>query len=865
MVYFSKFIKFIFQKKKTLILVLGLGLFLSLIPLYSAQAANWWDFPGQIFNYLVTLPLRTTALLVAIPLAIIAMVTGVLYTIVIVSLGWLKVIALSVPVIPSKVGVVQAGWEITHNLANMGFILILVFIGLATILKIKEYEAKKLLPVLIIVALLINFSPVIVGFIVDISNIITNFFLNLGTWETTITIWEMIGNYFADAFSIMTELGDVWEIVGSIIGTLVLGAVLTCFFAYSAWIYLLVAVLLVVRIIILWILMILAPLAFLFYVLPAGRKLAREWWQQLVQWAILAIPLGFFLFLSFKVLEYTTQVKGFFQADTLKGDVGSVELGGDLDFGNFTGQLAEVLGVILVPLVSIVMLHIGYKLSRRYMPAAANQIIGGIEKGFKMAAGAAVVAATGGAAAGLAAKGLAGAARGAQRMEAAAAKLPGGKVWSKPFTKPISWATRGTERAIAPQLLEYAAKTRKLPDKEIEKIDKMTGPEAEAYVNAKTGTLPAGLKSRQKLQYMARMADKETLEQTSQAFQDEAKATRRDVFVSENPHLQKEAASIAKSLGDVSEEELVHSKLVGMPSKTTNDKMARKDKENEIREDVEKTKNIIQSRIGEDDFIVEVGLKLKYITKEEVDTDKPAALAKARIKITEQDLKNVAAEATYVKDFKPNDIKKMINPDTLAARVGISLGSPKNLQRIQDNFGNKKLRGVIEGKGGLNDAMSSPKKLEEFYRVNSQMVKAIFTSPAYRELDIEGRKHMPPKKGRPNLRAFLEKMDREKGTPEELAKEAVKGALEEIRKEKRVAAPPSVSQLENRVNELKINIEKMGNEYKSLRKAKPPGFKERAEGLRSHITELKKELREVGNTIRQAKKVSGKKKPEKTS
>ncbi|GAF67718.1 unnamed protein product, partial [marine sediment metagenome] len=91
-------------------------------------------------------------------------------------LGWV--------ISPSFIGVkftdnpfVNVGWTLTRDLANMGFILILVAIGLGTALRIGEYTAKKTLPLLIIIALLINFTPVVCGLIIDATNIAMNFFI----------------------------------------------------------------------------------------------------------------------------------------------------------------------------------------------------------------------------------------------------------------------------------------------------------------------------------------------------------------------------------------------------------------------------------------------------------------------------------------------------------------------------------------------------------------------------------------------------------------------------------------------------------------------------------------------------------------
>ncbi len=916
----SRILKLFSQNKKSLILILGLGLFLSLVPLSPAEASPgmcdaptngpetagfmWqackgycdaiapWTKAGEatacVVQYVVSLPIRFAALMTAIPLALIAAVTGVLYTIIILILGWLKVIALSVPILPSQVDVVRTGWEITRNLANMSFALILVFIGLATILRIKEYEAKKLLPILIIVALLINFSPVIVGFIVDVSNIIANFFLNLGGWEGTVMIWSMIGNYFLDSFAIMTKMGDIWDVIGYIIGTLVLGIVLIAFFAYSAWIYFLVVALLVVRIIALWVLMILSPFAFLLYVLPAGRKLAREWWQELIKWSIIAIPIGFFLFLSFKVLEASveTQIGSFFKTLDLSGEVEKANVAtSTVVFGNFTSQLANTLGMMLVPLVSIVILHIGYKLSRRYMPATANQIIGGIEKGFKMAAGVALVAATGGAAAGLAVKGLGGMVKVAQKMESFAGKagfkfkIPKGvpKIGGKEIRpslgwgiKPTSWATRGVEMAAKPYLEKQAARLQKI---NVDKEMRDRGIEDDAQAQADYAHSPL-LSQRNKLQVYSWMGKKGTLQSTSDEEKNKAVALA-EKFAGDT-HFKKEVGNVLNTLpNSVTKEIKLKYELAGIKDPGEIER-----KTTEIQDEIDKI---------QDEFSIK---------------GQPGAEGKA-------------TAILHARSLNPRDITGVDKSEGFGLRsesfqLAMQKMSSVHLQALQNNFNEKTIRAVLDENKGLNNVTGFTDT--DFRRVekeNPRLVRWSSGTPAGREMLNWSRFTRTPERPTPEegitklqeqmtkLRTEIAKpysalpsdertelrkrqakgfkelnikltelQERRKGerlTPEELATEAVKGALEEVRKEKRAAALPSIPQLENRVNEIKISIEKMDNEYRALRKAKALGFKERAEGLSSHIDKLKEEMREVGSTIKQAKKVSGKKKPEKTS
>ena len=63
------------------------------------------------------------------------------------------------------------GWVIVRDVCNMFFILILLIIAFGTILHIPQYNFKTLLPKLIIMAVLINFSKLICGFLIDFAQV----------------------------------------------------------------------------------------------------------------------------------------------------------------------------------------------------------------------------------------------------------------------------------------------------------------------------------------------------------------------------------------------------------------------------------------------------------------------------------------------------------------------------------------------------------------------------------------------------------------------------------------------------------------------------------------------------------------------
>lgn len=73
--------------------------------------------------------------------------------------------------------VVQLGWRIARDLANLGFTIGIVVIAYATMLGDESYGLKKTLLNFIIAAVMVNFSFSIAGFFIDASNLVTHFFV----------------------------------------------------------------------------------------------------------------------------------------------------------------------------------------------------------------------------------------------------------------------------------------------------------------------------------------------------------------------------------------------------------------------------------------------------------------------------------------------------------------------------------------------------------------------------------------------------------------------------------------------------------------------------------------------------------------
>ncbi|HTW96167.1 MAG TPA: hypothetical protein VMD74_00730, partial [Candidatus Methylomirabilis sp.] len=191
-------------------------------------------------------------------------------------------------------GAVTHGWVIVRDLCNMFFILILLVIAFATILRVEGYDLRRMLPKLIIMAVLINFSKTICGIIIDFSQLIMNAFIS-------------VFNVGGQAMTNMMGLNDLMTFVKNNPDTKVADHA-RIFGAYIfALIYMLIAVIvvfvllavLVVRIVMLWIYIVLSPLAYFLATFPQGGKYVSQWWDDFTKNVIVGPVLAFFLWLSF--------------------------------------------------------------------------------------------------------------------------------------------------------------------------------------------------------------------------------------------------------------------------------------------------------------------------------------------------------------------------------------------------------------------------------------------------------------------------------------------------------------------------------------------------------------------------------------
>ena len=178
------------------------------------------------------------------------------------------------------------GWNVMRSIANVAFIIVFIIIiySQLTSAGVSNYGLKKLLPRLIVAAILVNLSFFICAIAVDLSNIfgysLQDIFIQIrqSTFNITDDSWSADTTTWATITAFVLSGGAVGVIgiavAGDIIGALplllpiLLGVVLTC---------LVVLIILAARQAIIVLLIVLAPLAFVAYLLPNTEKWFTKW------------------------------------------------------------------------------------------------------------------------------------------------------------------------------------------------------------------------------------------------------------------------------------------------------------------------------------------------------------------------------------------------------------------------------------------------------------------------------------------------------------------------------------------------------------------------------------------------------------
>ncbi len=212
-------------------------------------------------------------------------------------------------------------WVTILGIVNLFYLLILVGIALFTVLKIDlGGGVQRLLPRLLLSALLVNFSLVISLAVLDI--------VSIGIASLTLMSPTMSPGSQSDLFTSIRRSSS--EIEGGIYALISGERGIPGDFLYSNWDYiaaliiasfsawtntialLLLLAFLVLRWLILALLIVFSPAAYLLIALPNMGNLAAKWWRNFLGWAFFPLGVIFILWLTTKAVDSGVNNNPFF-------------------------------------------------------------------------------------------------------------------------------------------------------------------------------------------------------------------------------------------------------------------------------------------------------------------------------------------------------------------------------------------------------------------------------------------------------------------------------------------------------------------------------------------------------------------------
>ena len=201
---------------------------------------------------------------------------------------------------------VQIAWGFCRDFANIFFIVWLVIIAVCLMLDIKSFNAKKRLIQLVSIALLVNFSLVFCGFMIDIAQGLMYFFtqtmVRINDGQQPYSLPDGLSMAFRQNELFGAAMPPIWEFVGfdsaGSLNTALKNLMVLVFSGVAAYGFITLAVMLIVRIVALWILLIFAPLAWVFGIMPFGQTASKRWWKEFWAWCFYGVTMAFFLYIA---------------------------------------------------------------------------------------------------------------------------------------------------------------------------------------------------------------------------------------------------------------------------------------------------------------------------------------------------------------------------------------------------------------------------------------------------------------------------------------------------------------------------------------------------------------------------------------
>ena len=233
---------------------------------------------------------------------------------------------------------IYLAWVIMRNISNVAFIvafLVIIYSQLTSV-GISNYGVKKMLPRLVIAAVLVNLSFTICAILLDLSNIAGYAFQDafMGIKNTISTVGENTSTWtWSEVIS--TALSNGALAIGAITFTTELLPMLVPAATLAGLTLLLILLIMAARQALIIILIIISPLAFVCYLLPGTEKWFKKWRDSFLTMLV--------FFPAFSVVFGGAQLAGILIIQNASGPNGAIM--------HVLGMLVQIIPLAITPLI----------------------------------------------------------------------------------------------------------------------------------------------------------------------------------------------------------------------------------------------------------------------------------------------------------------------------------------------------------------------------------------------------------------------------------------------------------------------------------------------------------------------------------
>ena len=256
----------------------------------------------------------------------------------------------------------STGWTTVRDIANMAFIFILIYIALTVMLSAETSGTIKTLAVVIVIALLVNFSFFFTRVVIDAGNIVAVQFYNAlpyqgnvsGTQTKDLSLsimgainpQELLNSQMLDRARKMAQ-GD-W---GGMAVLSVIYISVAAIFWILFFVFLQVGIKFMMRIVGLWFVLIASPLAFVAKTMKQTSHFFDQWLDYLIKFSLYP---AIFLFMFWILTKFTTSILSSGGNGTLMGAL-------------YTAPTSAAAEVSTMAVIATIMIRMGFVVAVLYV------------------------------------------------------------------------------------------------------------------------------------------------------------------------------------------------------------------------------------------------------------------------------------------------------------------------------------------------------------------------------------------------------------------------------------------------------------------------------------------------------------------